>query len=111
MRATISITPREWPCAVSRTSTSAPAATSAWARSKASAPTPTAAPTRSRPCGSLVACGNSIRFWMSLTVISPLRNAVGVDDRQLLDPVAVEEPLGLGERRPERRGDEAARRS
>ncbi len=58
-------------------------------------PTPTAAPTRSRPCGSFVDCGNSIRFWMSLTVIRPLEDPVGVDDRQLLDPVAVEELLGL----------------
>ena len=34
--------------------------------------------------------------------------AVAVDDRQLLDAVAVEKPLRLGERRPDRRGDEAA---
>ena len=33
MRSTISMTPREWPCAVSTTRTSAPAATSACARS------------------------------------------------------------------------------
>ena len=45
---------------------------SAPARSNASGPTPTAAPTRSRPCSSFVASGNSIRFWMSLTVIRPL---------------------------------------
>ena len=48
-RRTISSTPREWPCAVSTTSTSTPASTSAAARSTASGPTPTAAPTRSRP--------------------------------------------------------------
>ncbi len=68
---TISSTPAEWPCAVSTTSTSTPAATSACARSTASGPTPTAAPARSRPRSSFVACGYSIRFWMSLTVISP----------------------------------------
>ena len=95
MRATISITPREWPCAVSTTSTSAPAAISACARSSASGPTPTAAPTRSRPCGSFVACGNSTRFWMSLTVIRPVSAPVGVDDRQLLDAVPVQQLLGL----------------
>ena len=72
IRATISTTPRECPWAVSTTRTSAPAAISASARSRASGPTPTAAPTRRRPCGSFVACGNSIRFWMSLTVISPV---------------------------------------
>ena len=111
MRATISITPREWPCAVSTTSTSAPAATSACARSTASGPTPTAAPTRSRPCGSFVACGNSTRFWMSLTVIRPLSTPSRVDDRQLLDPVPVQELLGLVERRADRRGDEVVARS
>ena len=58
------------------------------------------------PAGSLVASGNSTRFEMSLTVIRPLQPAVGVDDRQLLDAVAVQELLGLGERRPDRRGDE-----
>ena len=39
-----------------------------------------------------------------------LEDAVRVDDRQLLDPVAVQQLLGLVERRPDRRGDEAARR-
>ena len=72
MRATMWTTPREWPCAVSTTSTSAPASISACARSTASGPTPTAAPTRSRPCASFVAWGNSTRFWMSLTVIRPV---------------------------------------
>ncbi len=56
---------------MSTTSTSTSASTSAPARSNASVPTPTAAPTRSRPCSSLVENGNSIRFWMSLTVIRP----------------------------------------
>ena len=68
---TISITPTEWPCAVSTTSTSAPAAASACARSSASGPTPTAAPTRRRPRSSFVAYGNWTFFWMSLTVMSP----------------------------------------
>ena len=40
-----------------------------------------------------------------------LEHAVGVDDGQLLDPVAVQELLGLLERRPDRRGDEALARS
>ncbi len=71
IRFTISSTPAEWPCAVSTTSTSTPAATSACARSTASGPTPTAAPARSRPRSSFVASGYSIRFWMSLTVMSP----------------------------------------
>ena len=39
-----------------------------------------------------------------------LELAVGVDDRQLLDLVAVEDLLGLGERRPDRRGDEVPAR-
>ena len=58
-------------------------------------PTPTAAPTRSRPCSSFVACGYSIFFWMSLTVMRPLSRPVAVDDGQLLDLVAVEDLLGL----------------
>ena len=41
----------------------------------------------------------------------PAQPAVGVDDRELLDLVAVEDLLGLGERRADRRGDEVARRS
>ena len=72
IRRTISTTEIEWPCAVSTTSTSTSASISAAARSNASGPTPTAAPTRSRPCSSFVASGNSIRFRMSLTVIRPL---------------------------------------
>ncbi len=69
---TISITAREWPCAVSTTITSTSSATRASARSRASEPTPTAAPTCSRPRSSFVASGYWIRFWMSLTVIRPL---------------------------------------
>ena len=71
MRATMSITPCEWPCAVSTTSTSTPAATSACARSSESLATPIAAPQRSRPSASLHAFGYLIAFWMSLTVIRP----------------------------------------
>ena len=32
-----------------------------------------------------------MRFWMSLTGDQPLEHAVRVDDRQLLDPVAVQQ--------------------
>ncbi len=69
--ATLSSTPREWPCAVSTTITSAPAAIRASARSMPEAPVPVAAPTRSRPCVSLQACGKRCAFSMSLTVIRP----------------------------------------
>ena len=93
---TISSTPREWPCAVSTTSTSAPAATSACgALDRVAArrrPRRRRAAGRARPC---VACGYSIRFWMSLTVIRPLRTPLLVDDRQLLDLVAVQDRLRL----------------
>ena len=40
----------------------------------------------------------------------PAQPAVGIDDRQLLDLVAVEDLLRLRERRPHGRGDEVARR-
>ena len=65
------ITPAEWPWAVSMATTSTPIATSASTRSSRSSPTPTAAAQRSRPASSREALGNSWRFWMSLTVISP----------------------------------------
>ncbi len=71
---TVSITPREWPCAVSTTITSTPASRSAAARSSVSALVPMAAPTRSAPRSSLQARGNSVAFWKSLTVIMPLRS-------------------------------------
>ncbi len=54
---TVSITERAWPCEVSTTTTSTPAATIASIRSNASAPVPTAAATRNRPLASFVACG------------------------------------------------------
>ena len=68
---TRSMTPFEWPWAVSTTMTSTPASTSAATRSSVSPPVPTAAPTRRRPCSSLQASGCSVDFWMSLTVIMP----------------------------------------
>ena len=40
----------------------------------------------------------------------PAQAPVSVDDRQLLDLVAVEDRLRLRQRRPDRRGDEIARR-
>ena len=49
MRSTVSITPLEWPCAVSTTTTSTPASRSAATRSIVSGVVPTAAPTRRRP--------------------------------------------------------------
>src|SRR6266705_2312190 len=54
---TVSSTAWLWPCAVSTTTTSAPALTSSATRASASSPTPTAAPTRRRPCSSLHASG------------------------------------------------------
>ena len=68
---TRSSTPCEWPWAVSTTSTSTPAATSASTRRSVSPPTPTAAPTSRRVAASLAAFGLSLFFWMSLTVIRP----------------------------------------
>ena len=47
---------------------------------------------------------------MSLTVMSPLRRPSCVDDRQLLDLVAVEDLLRLVERRADRGGDEVPAR-
>ena len=70
---TMSSTPWLWPCAVSTTSTSTWAATSASARSTVFRAVPIAAPQRSRPSESLQAFGYLIAFWMSLTVIRPLR--------------------------------------
>ena len=69
--ATISSTPRECPCEVSTTITSTPASRNAATRSTVSGVVPTAAPTRRRPVESLLARGNSVAFWKSLTVIMP----------------------------------------
>ena len=57
IRSTEVSTPPEWPCAVSTTMTSTPAAIRARARSSPSAPTPVAAATRSRPSASLFESG------------------------------------------------------
>ncbi len=73
MRATAAMTFSLWPWEESRHSTSTLAATRASHRASRSPPAPTAAPTRSRPSESLQAPGYSWAFWMSLTVISPLR--------------------------------------
>ena len=72
IRRTISSTDAEWPCAVSTTSTSTPASTSASARSERVGADADRGADAQAPCSSFVAFGNSIRFWMSLTVISPL---------------------------------------
>ena len=73
MMLTVSSTPREWPCAVSTTITSASAATRARARSSPSGPTPVAAATRSRPSSSLLASGWACALSMSFTVIRPIQ--------------------------------------
>ena len=70
---TDSITPREWPCAVSTQMTSQPARSRAETRSSRSGPTPTAAPTSSRPFLSLAALGCWRVFSMSLMVMRPRR--------------------------------------
>ena len=86
---------RAWPLAVSATSTSTPASTSAVARSQASPKKPIAAATRSRPSASLVACGYFSVLTKSLTVISPRQPAGVVDQRQLLDLVLGEQRGGV----------------
>ena len=73
MALTAAITRVVWPCAVSMASTSTLRATSSSARSMKSPVAPIAAPTRSRPWLSLAAFGYFSFFWMSLTVIRPLR--------------------------------------
>ncbi len=73
IRRTVSITPREWPWAVSTTMTSTPDSRSAATRSSVSGLVLTAAPTRSAPRSSLQARGNSVAFWKSLTVIMPFK--------------------------------------
>ena len=88
---TRSITPCEWPCAVSMTSTSTPASTSASMRCSVSPPTPTAAPTRRRSRSSLQAFGLSRAFWMSLTVIRPAQAERVVDDQHFLDAMLVQQ--------------------
>ena len=100
---------RAWPLAVSGTSTSTPASTSAVARSQASPKNPIAAATRSRPSASLVACGYCSVLTKSLTVISPRQPAGAVDQRQLLDLVLGEQRGGVGAGDAHRRGDQRHR--
>ena len=110
IRRTISITPVEWPWAVSTTSTSTSASTRAPARSKASVPTPTAAADAEA----------ALLVLRRERVLDPLADVldrdqaaqppVGVDDRQLLDPVPVQDRVRLVERRPDRCGDEVPAR-
>src|ERR1043166_2693828 len=71
IRLTASSTRVEWPCAVSTTTRSTPAAISLSVRAKPGSPTVVAAATRTRPCSSLLACGFATAFSMSLTVIKP----------------------------------------
>ena len=70
---TRSITPFEWPCAVSTTIMSTPASTKARTRDSVSAPVPTAAPTIRRPRLSLAAFGYFWAFFISFTVTMPAR--------------------------------------
>ena len=71
MRRTCSSTCSEWPCAVSTTRQSTPAAIKSSARAKPLSPTVVAAATRRRPSASLAAFGWAVAFSMSLTVIRP----------------------------------------
>ena len=95
MRRTCSSTCSEWPCAVSTTRQSTPAAISSSARSKPLSPTVVAAATRRRPSASLAALGWAVAFSMSLTVIEADAAAGLVDHHQLLDPVLVQQAARL----------------
>jgi hypothetical protein len=90
---TASITPAEWPCAVSTQITSQPAAIRASIRASRSPPTPTAAPTRRRPSSS-----RRQRVGLGLLDVldrdEALEAAVAVDHQQLLDAVLVQQLLG-----------------
>ena len=90
-------TPLECPCAVSMTTTSTPASTSATDRSKPASPTVEAAATRSRPSSSLAASGFSTACSMSLMRQEPGQPPALVDHQQLLDPPRLHHPLRLGE--------------
>ena len=106
-----SSTPCEWPCAVSTTSTSTLGATSAAARSSASGPD---ADGGADAQAALVVLRRVRVLDPLLDVLDgdePLEPPVGVDDRELLDLVPVEDLLRLLERRPDRRGDELRARS
>ena len=109
IRRTTSRTPCEWPCAVSTTSTSTSASTRAAARSSASG---AHSDRRADPKPALVVLRR-------VRVLDPLRDVldrdqaleppVGVDHRELLDLVAMEDLLGLLERRSDGRGHEVPR--
>ena len=97
------ITPAEWPWAVSIATASTLRATSASTRSSTSSPTPTAAAQRSRPA---VVAGGVRELLALLDVLhrdQPGEAAVVVDERQLLDAVALQDRLRLFERRADRR--------
>src|SRR3954468_5935372 len=71
IRLTASSTYLEWPCAVSTTTRSTPAAISASERANPLSPTVVAAATRNRPCSSLQAFGLATDFSISFTVMRP----------------------------------------
>ncbi len=109
-RAVASSTPSLWPCAVSITSTSTPASTSARARSRKSPPRrspPRRAAGHAGPCSP---SGYWRRLWMSLTVISPRSIPSASTTGSFSIAMLAEDPLGLVERRADGRGDEAVRR-
>ena len=106
MRATMSMTPCEWPCAVSTTSTSTPAATSACARSIESlrdADRRAAA----QPAERVLARVRILdRLLDVLDGDQALQPEVLVDDQQLLDLVLMQERARLVERRADRHGEQ-----
>ena len=85
----------EWPCAVSTTITSTSAAIRASARAQPVLATPVAAATRSRPNSSLLAQRVRLRLVHVLDGDQPDAAVVVVDHQQLLDPVPVEQLLGI----------------
>ena len=91
--ATLSITPREWPCAVSTTITSAPAAISASARSS---PGRAGADGGTDPQPALLVLagvGEALRLLDVLDGDQPDQAVAVVDHQQLLDPMLVQEPM------------------
>ena len=95
MRVTASSTRWEWPCAVSTTIRSQPAAIRRSVRSKPSSPTLVAAATRRRPCSSLQASGILLRLLDVLDRDEADAAVVVVHHHQLLDAVLVQQALGL----------------
>ena len=94
-RRTCDSTDSEWPCAVSTTRQSTPAATSRSARSKPLSPTVVAAATRSRPSASLAALRMRRRLLDVLDRHQPDAAVVLVDHDELLDPVLMQQPPRL----------------